>query len=312
VFLTQLTLACALAFAVEEPQTVRLPGNWPVGTAYHVEFTKSREDIEEGKPTKRNSSRTPIDVEIVAKREDGYTVRWTFGRPVITSETPIDSALVERISTLVEGLKLDMLTDATGSITKLADPAVMDTHFERAAKILFEEIEAQKSLSPTDLASLKKTLAALKGPNLQASYLNFPRVFYMPAGAELTVGEKREYEDHLPNPFGGDPLPSKAYLVLTKVNASAKEAVVDWRQTIDPAKAGPILEASIRALAKRTGQEIPQEGALSFDAVEDASTYVYDLTTGIPKSVVTSRTTMTAGRRRIDTQEFVVSARPPK
>jgi hypothetical protein len=311
-FLAQLTLACATAFVTEDAKPVQLPHDWAIGTAYHVEFTKTREDVEPGKPTKRNSSRTPIDVEVLGKRDDGYTYRWTFTKPVVETEAPLPGSLVDKITSLVDGMKLDILADASGSAISLADPAAMDAHFERTSKVLVDEVEAQGGLAPTELATLKKAVSSMKGPGFQASYLNFPKLFYMPAGSALAPGQKREYEDKLPNPFGGEPLPSKCYLVLTKLDSAANEAVVDWRQSIDPAKAGPILEASIRAFAKRTGQEIPKEAALNFDAIEDASTYVYDLTTGIPKSVVSTRTTLMAGRRRVDSHEFRVSARAPK
>lgn len=306
-FLAQLTLAAAVAFVAEDKKPVALPNDWAVGTKYHIDFTKSREDVEDGKPTKRNSSLTPIDVEVLAKREDGYTYRWTFSKPIIQTEAPLPGSLIDKMTGLVDGMQLDLLADSSGSVTALAEPAAMDAHFERTTKILIDEIVAKGELAASELVSLKKAVSSMKGPTFQASYLNFPRIFYMPSGAELNVGEKREYEDKLPNPFGGEPLPSKAYLVLTKVDRSAGEAIVDWRQTIDPAKAGPILEASIREFTKRTGQELPKEAKLSFDAIEDASTYVYDLVTGLPKSVVNSRTTMMAGRRRVDSHEFKVT-----
>ncbi len=305
--LAQLTLVAAAAFSAEDPKPVELPCDWAVGTKYHVEFTKAREDIEEGKPTKRNSSLTPIDVEVLAKRDDGYTYRWTFTKPIIQTGAPLPGSLIDKMTGLVDGMQLDLLADESGSITALADPAAMDAHFERTSKVLMHEIVAKGELAANELASLKKAVSSMKGPTFQASYLNFPRLFYMPSGAALILGEKREYEDELPNPFGGEPLPSKAYLVLTKVDKSAGEVVIDWRQTIDPAKAGPILEASIREFTKRSGQELPKEATLNFDAIEDASTYVYDLATGLPKSVVNSRTTMMAGRRRVDSHEFKVT-----
>jgi hypothetical protein len=72
-------------------------------------------------------------------------------------------------------------------------------------------------------------------------------------------------------------------------------------------KSGPILEASMRAYAKKVGQELPEGKPLTFDAIEDAATYVYDLATGIPRSVVVTRTTVMAGTRRTDTQRYVVT-----
>jgi hypothetical protein len=311
--LSRLALSCALAFLEGDTKPTQLPHDWAVGTAYHVEFTKSRDDFEEGQAVKHNSSRTPIDVAVIAKREDGYTYRWTFTKPIVETEAPLPGSLIDKMTNLVDGMKLDVLADASGSVTTLADPPALDAHFAAGSKILIDEIESKGTLTTAELASLKKAVASMKGPKFQASYLNFPKLFYMPAGASLTLGEKREYEDQLPNPFGGEPLPSKAFLRLTKLDMGANEAVIDWRQSIDPVKAGPILEASIREFAKRSGQTLPKEAGLSFDAIEDASTYVYDLTTGIPKSVVNTRTTVMAGRRRVDTHEFKVTwPAPPK
>lgn len=311
-FLATFALMAALAPVGDDKKTIVLPHAWPAGTSYHIEFTKTREDVETDKQPRVESSRTPIDVEVLARRDDGYTVRWTYGRPVLATSAEVGGAIVDKISALVAGLKMDFITDATGSATKLADPLAMEAHFETLSKALLVELDASHSLAPGDLEAVRSAVSALKGPSFQASYLRFPIMFYMPSGASLVLGEKRTYEDHLPNPFGGEPLPSQAYLELRSVRADANEATVEWRQTIDPTRAGPILEASIRALAKRTGRELPGGANLSFDAIEDAATYVYDLATGVPKSVTVTRTTTLAGVRRIDTQRFDVTWPKPK
>ncbi len=301
-------LLCAAGFAARDERKVELPHDWKPGTSYHVELTKIREDLEEGKLVARHSSRSPIDVEVLQRRQDGYTLRWTHGRPETQTDVRISGALVDRISGLVEGLRVDVLADASGSVTGPADVAAMERHFDLAGRALLEEIRGKNALDSAQLETLTRSLSELKGASLVTSYLQAPRLFYLPSGSSLTVGERREYEDVLPNPFGGDPLPSRASLTLTRLDPVAHEAVVDWRQVIDPDRAGPILEASIRAFVKRTGQELPQEASLTFDAIEDAATWVYDVTTGIPKSVVMTRATSMAGRRRIDTTEMRVSS----
>lgn len=301
-------LVLAAALSTSEERKIALPTTWSPGTTYHVEFTKTREEFEGGELASRNSTRSPIDVEILSKNSGGYVFRWVFGRPVTETSAQISGTLVDKISGLVEGLRMDLVADASGTVTALADPSEMERHFERAGKALLEEIEAKSALEAGKLEALKRSLAALRGAALHESYLQAPKMFTMPSGAALTLGERREYEDLLPNPFGGDPLPSRASIVLSKLDTQAHEAVVDWRQTIDPERAGPILEASLREFAKRTGQELPKDVALSLDAIEDAATYVYDCATGIPKSVVTTRTTSMAGRRRIDSNAFRVSA----
>lgn len=305
--LARLFLVASAAVLAGDERTVSLPHAWPAGSRYHVEILKSREEFEGGKSVSRNTTRNPVDVEVLARRTEGYTLRWRFGKPVVSTDALIPGALVDRIAGLVEGLTMDLIADASGTVTGLADRASMEAHFERAGGVLVADVEARRALDAAQLDALKRSIAALRGSALESAYLQAPQLLTLPSGARLELGLRREYEDRLPNPFGGEPLPSRGSLVLTRLDRDKGEAVVDWRHAIDPERAGPILEASIRAFAARTGQDLPKEAALAFDAIEDAGTWVYDLATGIPKAAVTTRTTTMAGRRRVDTQEFKVS-----
>jgi hypothetical protein len=301
-----LALVLPLLQSAAKPEAVALPHDWKTGTRYHVELTKSREDYQGETLSKMSSTRTPIDVEVLERRESGYTLRWTFGRPDPAPDEDMTQALANQIAALVEGLKMDLETDALGSVTKLVDPSAMEAHFEAGTQKLFAKLQAAHA-SEQDLEAVRAAATGLKGAGFRGGYLQLASRFYLPSGATLVPGQKQTYEDRLPNPFGGDPLPARASLELHDVRRDLGEAVVDWRLSLDPAKAGPVLEASIRAFARKTGQELPSEASLTFDAIEDAATYVYDLATGIPRSVVTTRTTVMAGTRRVDTQRYVVT-----
>lgn len=291
-----------------EPKPVPLPHDWRVGTRYHVEHTRTREAFRDGTEPVTSFTTTPVDVEVVARRSDGYTVRWTYGKPNAGTPAGVSAALSEAVVGLVNGLVTDMTTDATGSIVGLADPAAVERHFADASRRAIASLRASGGATDDQLNAIVATTSRMKGEALSAAYLPAPKAFYMPSGAALVPGVRRTYEDRLPNPFGGDPLPSIASLELRDVKPDTRRATIEWRHTIDPARAGPILEASIRAFAKKSGQELPAGAALSFDAIEDAATYVYDLDTGVPISVVTTRSTSMAGTRQIETNRFTTSA----
>lgn len=291
-----------------DAKPVPLPHDWAVGTRYHLEHTRTREEFHAGTASATSSTITPIDVVVLARRADGYTVRWTFGKPNATTPRELPAPVADAVVGLVTGLAMDMFTDTTGSVTGLVDLAAMEDHFAKATQTAVAALRGSKSATEEQLAAIVSTTNRMKGSGLEAAYLPAPRSFYMPSGAALVPGVRQSYEDRLPNPFGGDPLPSVAWLELREVQRAERRAVVEWRHTIDPVKAGPILEASIRAYAKRSGQELPTEASLSFDAIEDAATYVYDLDTGIPLSLVTTRTTSMAGVLQVETNRFVTSA----
>jgi hypothetical protein len=197
-------------------------------------------------------------------------------------------------------------TDATGSVTKLVNAEAMETHFKDATFELASKMESANA-PWQDVQAVVTAAARLKGRGMQDAWLQLATRFYMPSGAALVLGDKRTYEDQLPNPFGGDPLPAVASLVLREVSKDKHDATVEWRSSLDPLKSGPILEASMRAYARKLGQELPEGKPVTFDAIEDAATYVYDLATGIPRKVVITRTTVMAGTRRIDTQRYDVT-----
>ncbi len=300
-------LALALMQSVDKPAPVPLPHDWPVGTRYHVELVKTREDdTGDISPTTVSSTRTPIEAEVLARRDDGYRVRWTFGRPNVAPEANMSSDLAQKIAGLVEGLVMDFDTDATGSARKLVDAQAMEAHFDEAARKLMSQMQSSKA-SPEDVQAVISAASNLKGPGFRDAWLQLPTRFYLPSGATLVPGDKRSYEDQLPNPFGGDPLPAQASLLLREVSKDKRDAIVEWRSSLDPVKSAPILEASMRAYAKKVGQDLPEGKPVTFDAIEDAATYIYDLATGIPRRVVVTRTTVMAGTRRTDTQRYEVT-----
>lgn len=303
-------IALVAAASAEEPRKVQLPHDWNVGTRYHVEHVGVREEfaLEPGaRASAASTTTTPIDVEVVARRAEGYTLRWTYGRPRSDAPASMPAEYADGMLGLVEGLRVEFETDASGSITRLANRAAVEAHFTERSRALLADLRSRPAADEARLAHLATTLTSLRGDTLEAAYTNPARSFYLASGAALVPGERASWEDLLPNPFGGQPLPSVASIVLRDVDAAARTARVEWRRTIDPTKAGPILERSLRERARRAGQELPGEASLTFDAIEDAATWTYDLATGVPRDYVSTRTTTMAGVRRIETQRVTVS-----
>jgi hypothetical protein len=132
--LVALSIAFALTQAVDKPAPVPFPHDWPVGTRYHVELTKSREDVEEAQPPKVSSTRTPIEVEVIARRDDGYRVRWTFGHPDAASKRALQQRARGKIAGLVEGLRHGLRHRCDGFSDEARRSEAMETHFDAAAR----------------------------------------------------------------------------------------------------------------------------------------------------------------------------------
>lgn len=299
-----LVAAAFLAQASETPKPVTLPCAWEKGAHFSMELTKSKERWQDSAPLSTQATVTPIDVEVVDKTKDAYVFRWTLHKSVLVAGEP--DAMTDPMAEIMNGIAIDFAADAQGTITSIVAPEKLEGEVAKRIETVAKDL-AKQGKTADEVAAFQRGLApTLRGATWRKLLLNEPQIFTMPSGASLVVGEKRSYESLLPNPFGGAMLPAKAYLELRAVDRTKREATVEWRQTVDSEKASPILEASVREVAKRSGKELPPEASLTFDTIEDATTYVYDLDTGWPKSVVWSRSSTMAGVRTIDGLRFDV------
>jgi hypothetical protein len=132
--------------------------------------------------------------------------------------------------------------------------------------------------------------------------MQLPTRFYMPSGSR-SCRAKRTYEDQLPNPFGGDPLPAQSSLTLREVQRQREVVVGGHFHRSHESRSDP--RGLVRAYARKLGQPLRKEAAV-FDAIEDAATYVYDLASGIRAASSRARRSWPE-RGRVDSQRYDVT-----
>ncbi|MFQ6028875.1 MAG: hypothetical protein ACE5Q6_15435 [Dehalococcoidia bacterium] len=111
------------------------------------------------------------------------------------------------------------------------------------------------------------------------------QAYYLALGWEYTLSDPITYEALLPNPLGGEPWPSKAYVLLEEYDRATGLAVIQWRQSLDPEKATAILLESMKELAQTLGGPPPKEDELPLFTIEDESKYVIDVGSGWVQSM---------------------------
>lgn len=297
---TALFVLAAAAQDAPKPREITLPCDWKVGTQLAITSERGEEHRQGDRLLTSTATRTPLLLEVTERRDDGYTMRWTFGRPeiVVSSEPP--AAHADVIASLLDGLVLDLLTDPFGVARAVADPAGLDAQLGRIAKTKHDALVASGT-SPQDARYVLVHAEGARGPMFHASLMRGPQLFLMATGAKLVLGVRNAWDDELPNPFGGAPIPSRSQIWLASVDDAKREAVIEWRNSVDPVRGKSVIEAAIRAEAQRKKQELPPNAVFDLGAIEDASTTTFDLATGWPKSMVYTRTSVMFEVRRIDT-----------
>ncbi|MCI0341034.1 MAG: hypothetical protein L0216_07745 [Planctomycetales bacterium] len=294
----------AAAHQEAEPPLVSFPSEWAVGEKIRLEMRKEREETRGGKALPSSGHKIPVTVEVREKKADGYVFRWTYGKAEPADPAAPRNPLAERLANLAQGLALDIRTDEDGTPEGLANPESVVSFYEKAFEVLGAEW-AKAGMPAPSQEQMLRALQPFRSPEtVGVAALRDPMIFFVVCGGEFRLGEKRDYEDQLPNPFGGEPFPSRAWFRMNEVRDEGREAVIEWRQTLDPEKSREILLATFKAMAEKMGTPLPAEKDLPSLSVEDQGLFVMEVATGWPRSVRHERTTLSGVQKRVDRTVF--------
>ena len=285
-------------------QTIELPVLWDVGLRSSIEIVKRREEWKNGGLVQSRVSTMPIEVECLAEDEQGYVCRWRYGKTMLSAT----NEFAERIAAMMDGFAVDMRLDESGSVVGFADEEQARRQFEehvtRFRRTLLDQVGEGTKEAELLSSALNVTRSTLEGPAFASSMLKEPSLFYMWCGGSYELGSEVAYDDLLPNPFGGEPLPAKARLKLTELRPDAAEASIEWSQTLDARKATEMVLAFARTTAEKLGKPVPRPEEVPRLDVQDQASFIFDLSTGTPKSARWSRTITTGDSKRVDALVF--------
>lgn len=285
---------------------VRLSPEWAKGDKVEYEFTKGRERKKDGKVVLSGTSTTPITVEVLKAGKDEVEVGWTFGETKINDLAQAKNPQVKAMSNIMKGRQIVFTLDPEGGLTGIKN-------FEELQKTSDEIVDFLAGLmkeSGGTQADTDKVKAAVKGMFAnrelgETMWLKDPAALFFLVGEKLEEGKTKETDEELPNPFGGDPFPTKRRVEFTKMNAKAGTAVISVSVAFDEKAAEKILNQIIKDLTKQLGKEPPNADVIKGFRITDAAEYTVSTKTGWVEKAKVTRTLKQGDGVQVDTQEFV-------
>jgi hypothetical protein len=306
-------LLAPLLFVCLQDQPLPLKPHWEIGPLMRLELVKGREDYDEDKLQRTSKTVTPIEVEVMAKSDTGWVMRWTYGHTSVIEGAGKDKDYAEHMASLNEGMHLDVRLARNGTVEGLADPQALQRHYARMLQ------EAEKGLLEQGMNTrvvaemMKDASERVLGPGFERSALVEVELLHRCLSVPLVPGKKTEYEGELPNPFGGDPFPALGNYTLDAPDAAAKQAAVHFTLAIDPQKTRDLILAWLTEIAKKNGKPPPQgPDDLPLKGLDETTFYLLDLENGLPKNVEHVRTTRIQKHKRIDRTFLRVVQAPAK
>lgn len=309
-----LVLLCAplLGSGDVMPPSIEIMPHWKKGDTFNLTIARAREKSLDGKSTLSGKTQTRFTIEVLHANDEGYLIGWTAGETTFEAPAPSESFLRQVVG-LMQGLQIVLQINPRGTITgvqnwkELRDKTlkVMD---DALANTPDSQQGARDKSLLSDLRAQWETSFATKEQVEQMSTRD-ARVYFMVLGRGYTSTVPYEYTDHVPNPLGGEPFPTRATITLKRFDARSRQAVLTWSQTADPQQAARILESMVKDLAARRGKALPDGVFAKSISMEDNADIAIDVGTGWVKSLMLTRSVNLGTRSQIDTTTFVKSVK---
>lgn len=276
-------LLCAIVLSAPAPaaDSVDLPLGWQVGQRLQYEMVRSGRKTRGDEATANATTRTDLEIEVLRADADGYLIAWTHGETRFDDPRAAANPLLQRMANLIRGLRILLEVDAQANVVGVRNWQELKDTIEKILSSISDELKTS-GIDPAMVSKVTGQLASMYATREQVETMctREARMFFLSLGGQFSTTEPIEYQDRLPNPFGGEAFPSRASFVLKGVDRPSQRATVAWTQTLDPEHVRRIMEKSLQDLAARVGGPVPEADALKDMTVEDTAEFVVDMSTG--------------------------------
>lgn len=296
------TLHCTVsAQNVINEKTATVVSYWSVGDArsYRMERKKSG--------SRDAHTSVVLDVKVLAVTETSNTVEVRYRDMKALGGLPDDPEArraAERVMKMVDGMRVVVSTSETGVVNKVTNGEELKRHSDK----IIGEIAAMGTTSHEKKEIEQVMRKVITVDALKMSALEDISLLLYTFGVEYTLGEEQQADTELQSPIGGDPLPAKVELRMTKLDTARQTCSIHVEQHIDPAKVMTIMDAR----AGKTGTDISPEDRAELETVlktmkvDDVHDFDLDLSGAWVSRATCTRTILVEGAHVTDQRTFTM------
>ena len=291
--------ATSTAQNVINEKTATVVSYWSVGDArsYLMERRKS------GNRDAHTS--VMLDVKVLAVTETSNTIEVRYRDMKALGGLPGDPKArraAERVMKMVDGMRVVVTTSETGVVNEVTNGEELKRHCDK----IIGEIASMGTTGQEKKEVEQVMRKVITVDALEMTALEDIGLLLYTFGVEYTLGEEQQGDTELQSPIGGDPLPAKVSIRMTKLDAAQQTCSIHVEQHIDPAKVMSIMDAG----AGKTGTTMSAEDRAGLEAVvrtmkvDDVHDVDLDLAGAWVTKAVCTRTVLVEGATVVDQRTF--------
>jgi hypothetical protein len=276
--------------------TIELLPHWKKGEKLRYEVVKSRQKIQGDKVTAKTSARTDLEIEVLDAGRDGFVLAWTWGETRFDDPAQARNPVLSKLANLAKGTRIVLELDSRARIQGVRNWKELKASSTKFLDTLVDELKAA-GIDPATVAKLRTQVASTFATKEQIEQFGTreAQLLFMALGRELKGDKPVEFEDKLPNPFGGESFPSHARFALKGVDRKRGVATVSWTQALVPEDARRIMEKTLKEMGSRLGKPAPGGDIFKSLTIEDTAEFTIELSSGWVQAFTHKRKTKMDG-----------------
>ena len=284
-----------LLAAVGATQTVEIRPRLVAGDEFRLEVTRVRED--KSRPDANYTIWTPVDVRVLAVRNDGFEIEWRPAASVIEKQPAADPGVIAGSQALGH-LTYRIGLTAEGEFRRLLNEVEVRGQLTAA-------VGAMLRASVQDPERREQIREVLTPGFMVALATRNAEIYFGVHGLSLAVGDTLELTVKQATPLGSE----VAAVYRARIDsATAETAAITTTTTYD---ADALLKLTLAFLEKAGTKAPPEEVAKVRLDLGDEGTYQFDRRVGLVREMTLSRRQSLAGSHRVD-RWTIKLVRPPK
>ena len=255
IILSVFTLFLSHHLFSQNDSTVAFVAYWEVGDTRFFKITKSKKKSVSGQKDELEEQSYIARLSVIDATDTTYTLTYKFENPLIKA-VPILKEAAD-FFTDYEEFSIVYQTDEYGDfmgIVNWQEISDMIKEFMEDAVIKLDDGETDVKAIMSPILEVFTSKDGIE--SLVAKELN---LIHTPFGAEYNEADTLEYEDLLPNLFGGDPIPTMGIMYFDSVNYQTNYASFVNSSEINSSAAKKMVTDMMEAMVEKAGSISEEE-----------------------------------------------------
>lgn len=268
----------------QEGEFIPFVAYWSVGDTYDFEITKVQRQKEEGQIVKNDSTSYVVTFEILDSTETSYRIKWSFNTDLSSLNIP-ESMLGE--FSKYEKTEVIYETSEMGEFRGIENWEEIAKNMNALFAEVINNLDGDKAL----LTELLEPMRAAFNTKEGIEQLVFKEIIYFHFlfGLEYSVTEIIEYEEVIPNLFGGDPVRADAKIYVKEVDFNNAFCVMVKEGKLNPKDTKKLMESLFKRLSldKKMYNDFIKKSKIEITDFYQFEFFYYP---GVPQKIEANRT----------------------